>query len=42
MSIEPDEAAAADGAAAVRAVLDGLSDPLLRDRFLAADPVRLM
>jgi DNA-binding SARP family transcriptional activator len=42
MTIEPDEAAAADGAAAVRTVLDGLSDPLLRDRFLAAEPVRLM
>jgi ATP/maltotriose-dependent transcriptional regulator MalT len=42
MTIEPDEEAAADGAAAVRVVLDGLSDRLLRDRFLAADPVRLM
>jgi hypothetical protein len=42
MSIEPDAAAAADGAAAVRAVLDGLSDPLLRGRFLAAAPRMLM
>jgi hypothetical protein len=42
MSIEPDAAAAADGAAAVRAVLDGLSEPLLRNRFLAADDVMLM
>jgi hypothetical protein len=42
LDVEPEESVALSGRAAIDRVLEGLSDPMLRERFLSSEPVRTL